>query len=451
MVKAIWQVLFLSAIVHATLILYSLWHDKNFQFKYTDVDYWIFSDAARAVSLGLSPFVRTTYRYTPLLAYLLVPGHWLKLDGSFGKFLFSAVDLCVGFLIYRLLRLKGWHSVDAARSAAISWLLNPMALAISTRGNAESIVCAVCLGVVYLLMVRKRLAAAVLFGFAVHFKLFPIIFAPSVLFFLGLYHRKKSSSSPATEPSSKEGKQESFSLSQGMGVKLSNSPLLRSASPNKLTETLSAAAMQKGKSVVSRLSLHAKTGESLSSTPLKTTTTACGTRVTIYPPSPVLLSLFNGQLTVKSSHLVFAAISAGTFAVLTGVFYAIYGQTYLQEAVLFHLTRRDHRHNFSPYFLPFYFESIFPLPKYSSIAAFIPQVVLVLLVAFKYARKDLPFACFLQTFLFVTFNKVCTSQYFLWYLCFLPVITGSLRRMSTLKWSGIALVWSAAQVNSLSF
>ena len=411
MVKAIWQVLFLSAAVHATLILYSLWHDKNFQFKYTDVDYWIFSDAARAVSLGLSPFVRTTYRYTPLLAYLLVPGHWLKLEASFGKFLFSAVDLCVGFLIYRLLRLKGWHSVDAARSAAVAWLLNPMALAISTRGNAESIVCAVCLGVVYLLMVRKRVAAALLFGFAVHFKLFPVIFAPSILFFLGLYHRRSST----TEKSKKEPEQspetQSFSLSQGMGVKLSNSPLLRSASPNKLTETLSAAAMQKGKSFVSRVSLQAKTGESLSaSTPLRTTTTACGTRVTIYPPSPVLLSLWNGQITVKSSHLWFSLISFATFALLTGVFYAIYGQTYWQEAIWYHLTRRDHRHNFSPYFLAFYFEPLFPLPKYAAVAAFVPQVVLTLLVAFKYARKDLPFACFLQTFLFVTFNKVCTSQ-----------------------------------------
>lgn len=410
MVKAIWQVLLLSAAVHATLIMYSLWHDKNFQFKYTDVDYWIFSDAARAVSLGLSPFVRTTYRYTPLLAYLLVPGYWLRLEAAFGKILFSAVDLCAGFLIYRLLRLKGWHSVDAARNAAMFWLLNPMALAISTRGNAESLVCATILGVVYLLMVRQRVAAAILFGFSVHFKLFPIIFAPSILFFLGLYHRKKKShdsEAESVDETTTKTTPQNFSLSQGIGVKLSNSPLIRSASPNKLTETFSNAALQKRKSVLSRLSLHE---QSASSTPLKTTTNSCGTRVTIYPPSPVLLSLFGGRITVKSSHLAFGLISAATFATLTGLFYFIYGQQYLQEALLYHLTRRDHRHNFSPYFLPFYFESVLPLPQFASIAAFIPQVLLMLVIAFKYGRKDLPFACFLQTFLFVTFNKVCTSQ-----------------------------------------
>ena len=153
--KAIWQVISISALIHATLIIYSLWHDKNFQFKYTDLDYWVFGDAARAVAAGFSPFARATYRYSPLLAYLLLPGKWLGFEAAYGKMLFSSVDLMVGYLIYRLLRLKGWHSVDAARHSALFWLLNPMALAISTRGNAESLVCACVLGVVYLLMVRK--------------------------------------------------------------------------------------------------------------------------------------------------------------------------------------------------------------------------------------------------------------------------------------------------------
>jgi phosphatidylinositol glycan class M len=69
--------------------------------------------------------------------------------------------------------------------------------------------------------------------------------------------------------------------------------------------------------------------------------------------------------------------------------------------------------------------------------AFLPQILLSLIVMpLLLARKDLASTMLAQTFAFVTFNKVCTSQvnladaihlasltskqYFLWYMVFLP-------------------------------
>ena len=111
------------------------------------------------------------------------------------------------------------------------------------------------------------------------------------------------------------------------------------------------------------------------------------------------------------------------------------------------MTRKYNRHNFSVYFYYIYlnFEEVSIL---QSVLAFVPQISLVVISGVKFYR-DLPFSCFMQTFWFVVFNKVCTAQYFVWYFSLLPLILA--RNGFLKKWKEFALLWGVWLLCELSW
>ena len=92
------------------------------------------------------------------------------------------------------------------------------------------------------------------------------------------------------------------------------------------------------------------------------------------------------------------------------------GEKALEEGLLYHLSRVDHRHNYSMWWYPIYLAR----RQVPGVILMLPQAIL-LLVTSLVKPDDLGWTLFLQTYIFVTFNKVITAQYFTWNLCLLPL------------------------------
>ncbi|PWY71399.1 hypothetical protein BO83DRAFT_339875 [Aspergillus eucalypticola CBS 122712] len=352
--------------LRAILLIYGAWQDANSAVKYTDIDYLVFTDAARYVSHGASPYERDTYRYTPLLAWLLLPTSWSgpSVLFSFGKALFALSDVIAGWLIAR--SLVSAYGMDAPRALkyASFWLLNPMVANISTRGSSEGLLGVLVIALLWAVLRRRVVLAGVLLGLSVHFKIYPFIYGVSIIWWLDRERDGGSSSASKTTAGSKDT------------------------------------------SIVTKI-------------------------MDFITPPRIILTL----------------TSLVTFTLLNLLMYHLYDTPFLQHTFLHHLTRIDHRHNFSPYSTLLYLSAAGEVQGNFESLAFIPQLLLsVVVIPLVLAKKSLPGAMLAQTFAFVTFNKVCTSQYFLWYLIFLPFYLPGSSLLKAPRFGGVvAAAWVVGQ------
>lgn len=297
---------------------------------------------------------------------MLLPNLWWT--KIFGKLLFLACDLLIGVLLVELLThlLKARRAPDEdVRSEAVFyslfWLFNPIAMNVSTRGNAESVIGSLVMLSLYLVVVKKSIIiGAIVYGLAVHVKIYPIVYCLALFLFVDSW------------------------------------------SPN--------AGSHKG------LKWFFKT-------------------------------FFN------TKRITFALVTVITLVALTAVFYVRYGWTFLYETYLYHLVRKDNRHNFSVYFYHIYLTGSLPESGVSSSVAdivskvlidFGPQLALLLSIT-AYYYKDITFCVLLQTMTFVAFNKVCTVQYFCWYFSLLPLALPWIRSMSYLMRLLLPALWALGQ------
>lgn len=167
-----------------------------------------------SLSGSCSPYMRETYRYTPLLALLLTPNEWLH--PAYGKCLFAIFDLFAGTILYdilvrHLLPREGEvtkTSVDTPKPSSQSvdvpatepqsmklhqratlltatHLLNPLVIGISTRGSSESVLLLLVLLALRAACAGRWDAAACLIGVGTHWKIHPAVYGVACVRALG--------------------------------------------------------------------------------------------------------------------------------------------------------------------------------------------------------------------------------------------------------------------------
>eukprot|EP01083_Nonionella_stella_P096363 270863_1 len=337
--------------------------------KYQDIDYEVFTNASRHIYNGGTAFDCDTYRYTPLLAWILQPNIWLHPE--FGKIVFITLDILGAYLLnhiitYHLQQIHRTYHINSTLWVSIVWLFNPIVFTISSRGSCDSIILILVLLTFHLILNQQWYKAGIVYGAAVHFRIYPFIYALSFVLFI------------------------------------THLNMIQDRPPKKR---------------ISALDL-----------PLSTV---------------IRHMIFN--INVWS----FGLMSLLSFMLLNIVCYEFMGgDTYVQESYLYHLTRVDDQHNFSFYF---YFFRLSRLNSYDQLDiisncirnvmndrlgycfaplvsrfAFIPQLGYIVVTSLS-TYKHLHLALFMTTYIFVTFNKVCTSQYFTWYICLLPLVLPFIR------------------------
>lgn len=451
--------------------------------RYTDVDYDVFTDAASHIANGRGPYNRHTYRYTPFLAgllalpmkekYQVLPSSssrsWRRRIANlvfstryFGKILFCMADVICGYIVivlrckarqqqqqqHRTTNVENRNTTTTSSSSPSSqsassqqrqqpstttelidtlwWMYNPLPINICTRGSAESLV--VLLPVlttvvfadtsssssstttkvtIWWRFIIRATIAGLFHGISIHAKLYPVIYTISYMANFAYNNERRMYGVKKTK--------EEEELQQSRIVVTTNGQCGSSPFSNNITLAVKSREEEEEEERIS------------SSFPWT------------HPKRIVKLAiLWSKRLFLTVSSMTFLTVSIGTVGILTYLAVQQYGPMALDEGLLYHFVRIDHRHNYSMYWYWIYlargraaaemvalggggeFDGRI-MSAILSLLPLLPQIIILGYASLGIAPYDITFAIFIQTYTFVIFNKVITAQYFTWYICLLPL------------------------------
>lgn len=368
-------------------IIYGEFQDQYAEVPFTDIDYKVVTDGARHILDNESPYKRHTYRYTPILGLLLTTN--ILIHPAVGKVLFCLFDMFITVLIRQIILDEHLHTFEANAASV---------LAKSKRSAME-------IAQVRFHLSEKHIQQATFYSLFWLYNPMAIVIAT-------------------------RGNGDAIT---GLLILLTIFALQRSVKPQNTTG-LNYVFMA---GICHALAIHFRLYPIAFSVAyyvyLVNTTNGK------YP------SILHAIFQFNRKQLLLAITTIATLIALTAIFYRLYGYEFLFESYLYHLVRKDIRHNFSLYF---YMNLLNSEPIFmEKLLTFLPQALILLMIniVFGMYRKTLGFCIFLQSFVIVTFNPVVTSQYFIWFLVLLPICLKNLKSMKLSRALSYCGLWGSVQ------
>lgn len=400
-----------SIVIRLVLIAYGEFQDQVSEVPYTDVDYRVVTDGARHIYNGRSPFNRHTYRYTPLLAIFLLPN--IYLHRCFGKILFAVFDLVIAVII-KLIIVDEYHLMLSQSNSIEENKAKMEKKFFNGAGKAKA-----------RLSSSKKEASGKWFSSSDRQKFERM---GNFSAYVWLYN-------PLTMVIATRGNGDAITCSL---VLMSIYYLLKIQENGSREKNNEKNVMLCG--IFHGLAIHFRLYPIFFS--LAYYMYLSDDRSQINGISSIFKCIFRPNR--KQVLLVVSVMKVLIFT--TGIFYLLYNYQFLYESIIYHLVRKDTRHNFSLYFYLQYLNSG-EVNIVEKLLTVMPQLVLIILISFHFCRtrQTIQFALLLIAFILVTYNPVITSQYFVWFLSLLPLTVNNFRSLTMRQMIILPSLWFLGQ------
>lgn len=339
-------------------------------------------------------------------------------------------------------------------TTSLFYLYNPFVINISTRGSADCLIILFILLTLIFIELEIYSLAGIFYGLAVHFKIYPVVYGPAILLYI-ISKKINFFNSFLSNINKKEDVDANGEVTEDRHGNRNNSEEApsfightRNQQPKSISKIFPFNLLIRYIHFVKQFfTFRFYWGIfTFFISKIKNFLIAIFTQI-----KNLFYLIFRYVLNIHA--ITFFGFMLITFAYLFCVFYLLYGQKFVYEYLLYHVVRKDHRHNYSLFSYLMYLIYTSNFGKILSLLAFLPQVVLIFFSSI-FLFKDLNLCLITTTWIFVTFNKVVTAQYYLWYLALLPLIVPYNKMFNTKKIKCLVLfaLWLYFEVywNSLS-